>query len=177
MTAAKYILFNLIFIANYAIAQDVTINNFIVRENLLKNEKISILAADADEKPIDTINGTFLFSVNGFKDELKFNNGIATASQQINKSTFVYLKHVNDNGTHAKLYYILKNGNDLHPFKISWIILLIIPLGLVAIGILFRKFIIIALILLVVIFLFNYSKGLGLSAFFDTVYNGLKSIF
>src|SRR5665647_839689 len=104
MKMTKYLLLSLVFIANHAIAQELAIDNFIIKESLLKNEKIAIIATDAHEKPIENINGTFLFSINGFKEKLKFSNGMATASQQIAKSTFVYLKHINDNGTHAKLY-------------------------------------------------------------------------
>lgn len=177
MKLIQYLLLSLIFIANNAIAQEVAIDNFIIEENLLKNEKITIIATDAHEKPIENINGTFLFSINGFKEELKFSDGSATASGQIDKSTFVYLKHRNNNGTHAKLYYIIKKDTNLHPVKINWIILLIIPLLLVVLGMMFRKFIIISVILLGILFFFNYSKGLDLSTFFETVYNGLKSVF
>lgn len=174
---ARYLFFCLLFITHYTSAQEIAINNFTIRENLFKNEKISIIATDADERPMENVNGSFLFSINGFKEELKFSNGLATASPQINKSTFIYIKHVNDNGTHAKLYYIFKRGNNMTPVKINWLVLLIIPLSLVAIGIIFRRFIIICLILLAILFFFNYSSGLGLSTFFDSVYNGLKSLF
>ncbi|MDB5012186.1 MAG: hypothetical protein JWQ25_388, partial [Daejeonella sp.] len=38
------------------------INNFIVKENLLKNSKIAIIAADEQEKPLENISGTYQFS-------------------------------------------------------------------------------------------------------------------
>jgi hypothetical protein len=153
------------------------IDNFIIKESLLKNEKITVIATDDQEIPLENVRGTFLFTINGFKEELNFSGGTATAAGQIDKSTFVYLKHRNEAGTHAKLYYVLKQGINLHPIKISWIILLAVPLILIVLSVMFRKFIIISVILLAIIFFFNYSKGLDISTFFDTVYNGIRSIF
>ena len=101
------ILFFAIFL-DKAQAQTVMINNFLVKEHLLKNSKLAIIAADSVDKPIETVNGTFLFTLNGFRQELKFNDGIAVAPQQIEKSSFVYLKHENEAGTHSRLYYVIK---------------------------------------------------------------------
>ena len=158
-------------------AQSVAINNFLVKENLLKNEKIAIIAADSADKPIERINGTFLFSINGFKQELKFNDGVAVAPQQIDKSTFLYIKHKNDGGTHSKLYYVIKKETDLNPIKINWLILILIPLVVIAIASMFRKFILIAVIILVLLFFFNYNSGLSLPTFFETIIDGIKSTF
>jgi hypothetical protein len=159
------------------IAQPVAINNFLVKEHLLKNNKLAVIAADSLDKPVESINGTFLFSINGFKQELKFHDGFAVAPQQIEKSTFVYLKHANDAGTHSKLYYVIKKDDSLNPIKINWMLLLIIPLLIIAIATIFRKFIIFGVIILVVIFFFNSSKGLGIPTFFETIIDGLKSAF
>ncbi|TZF84488.1 hypothetical protein FW774_05715 [Pedobacter sp. BS3] len=157
-------------------AQQMAINNFIVKENLLKNNKLAIIATDADEKPLENINGTFQFSLNGFEQELKFNDGIAVAPQVIDKSTFVYIRHHNDTGTHAKLYYVIKKDNDLNPIKISWLLLIAIPLILIVIAMMFRRFIVIAAILIIVMLFFNQSNGLHFSTFIETVFDGLKSL-
>lgn len=158
-------------------AQRLLIPNFIVKENLLKNEKIAIIACDAEEKPLEHITGNFQFTINGFKQDLRFNDGVAVAPQQIDKSTFLYLRHTNENGTFGKLFYVIKKGTDLNPIKINWLILILIPLGLIFIAMLFRKFLLIAIILIVVIFYFNSNKGLSIPTFFDTIFDGLKSLF
>jgi hypothetical protein len=148
-----------------------------VKEHLLKNSKLAIIAADSASRPIEVVNGTFQFSINGFRQELKFNDGIAVAPQPIEKSAFVYLKHENEAGTHSKLYYVIKKGEDLNPIKINWMLLLLIPLGIIAIAALFRKFLIFAVVLLVVYFFFSSSKGLGIPTFFETIIDGLRSAF
>lgn len=158
------------------ISNEVILNNFIVKEDLLKNNRIAIIAADSLEKPIETLNGTFQFSINGFGQELKFNNGVAVAAQPIDKSTFIYLRHENETGTHGKLYYVIRKGDFINPIKISWWILVIVPLILIILATLFRKFIIIAGILLIFIFYYNSSNGLKLPTFFDTVFDGLKNL-
>ncbi|HEY0896669.1 MAG TPA: hypothetical protein VGE15_08985 [Sphingobacteriaceae bacterium] len=154
-----------------------SINNFIVKEHLLKNEKIAIIACDADEKPMEHVNGVFQFSLNGFKQELKFNEGVAIAPQPINESTFMYLRHKNEAGTHGKLYYILKQENNLKPIKINWMMLAVIPVAIILIAFTFRKLLIWAVVVLLVLFFFNARNGLNLPTFFDTIFDGLKSVF
>ncbi len=157
--------------------QQVAINNFVVKENLLKNSKLAIIAADDNEKPIESLNGTFMFSFNGFQQELKFNDGVAVAPQPIDKSTFLYLRHKNEAGTHGKLFYIYKKGDDLSTYKINWLVLLLVPLGIVILATMFRKFIIIGGIILIAILIFNSKNGLGIPTFFDTIFDGLKGLF
>ena len=52
------------------ISNEVVLNNFIVKENLLKNNKIAIIAVDSLDKPLENLSGTFQFSINGFGQEL-----------------------------------------------------------------------------------------------------------
>jgi hypothetical protein len=155
----------------------IAINNFIVRENLLKNDKIAIIACDENEKPLENISGTFQFSINGFKQTLRFNDGVAVSPQQIDKSTFIYLRHENETGTHGKLYYVIKKDQDLRLFKISWLALILIPLFVVVLATMFRKFILIAAVLLFIFFIFNSNNGLKMDTFFETVFDGLKAVF
>jgi len=158
-------------------SNQISINNFIVRENLLKNDKIAIIACDANEKPLETVNGTFQFSVNGFKQTLRFNDGVAVSPQQIDKSTFIYLRHENETGTHGKLYYVIKKDQDLKIIQINWLVLVLIPLVIIILATMFRKFILIAAVVLIILFIFNSNQGLKLGTFFETVFDGLKSVF
>jgi hypothetical protein len=153
-----------------------SLNNFTVKENLLKNNKLAIIASDEDDNPIESLNGTFRFSINGFQQDMKFNDGVAIAPQVIDKSTFVYVRHENESGTHGKLFYIYKKGGDLNPFEISWIYLIIIPLSIIILAYLFRKFIIIGGILLILLFIYNSRNGLKLSTLIDTIMDGLKGL-
>ena len=173
------ILFFLLFIKT-SFAQNITlqeINYFTVKENLLKNEKLAIIATDSLENSIETINGTFNFSVNGFKQELDFHDGVAVCPLQIEKSTFIFIKHPNDTGTHSKLYFVYKSDQNLRPFAINSVWLIAIPIILILIGYLFRKLIGLMIFILLIIFYFYYSKGLSLPTFFESIIEGIKNMF
>jgi hypothetical protein len=153
------------------------INYFIVKENLLKNEKIAIIATDSLENPQESINGNFNFSVNGFKQELRFNDGVAVCPLQIEKSAFIFIKHTNDFGNHSKLYFIHKKEKDLTPYKVNWIVLMAIPIILILIGYMFRKLIGFVIFALVLFLYFNYSKGLTIPTFFESILDGIRNFF
>jgi hypothetical protein len=185
MKNLKLIIFSFLLIiwSNHLFSQEesisghnVAINNFMLKENLLKNNKIAIIATDSLNVPIESLSGTFQFSINGFDQELKFNNGVAVMAQPINKSTFIYLRHENESGTHGKLYYVIQKGDSINPIKISWWILVIIPLVLILLAALFKKFIAVAAILLIGIFYYNSSQGLKIPTFFETIFDGLKNL-
>lgn len=164
---------NLVVFAN----NEFQINHFIVKENLLKNSKIAIIATDSLEQPMESVNGTYNFSLNGFKQELKFNDGVAVCDMPIEKSSFIYIKHQNENGSASSIYYISKKDSGLNPLKISWYILIAIPLGLILLGYMFRKLIGLVIFILVVYIYFTQSKGLGLSTLLESILDGLKSFF
>lgn len=160
----------------FSIAQTASINNFLVKENLLKNSKLAIIAADSLNNPNENINGIYTFSVSGFTQVLKFNDGIAVLPLPIDKSTFIYIKHQNDAGTHSKLVYVYKKDTDLSPYTINSLWLFIIPILLIVIAFAFRKLIIFVVIILLVFAYFNHSNGLNLSTFFESVFDGLKNL-
>ncbi len=173
----RYIfLMALFFCLNNTFAKNTDINNFIVKESLLKNSKLAIIAADSLNNPIETINGIYTFNVSGFTQEITFNDGIGILPLKIAKSTFVYIKHQNDKGTHGKLLYIYKKEGDLNPFTISRIFLIIIPLIIIILAFAFKKFIYIAVILLLIFMYFNHSNGLNISTFFETTFDYLKNL-
>ena len=158
-------------------AQDVAINNFIVKESLLKNSKLAIIAADSLDNPLGTINGTYTFSVSGFTHELNFNDGVAILPLQLERSSFVYIKHQNDAGAHSKLLYVYKKDETLNPYAMSSFWLVHFPAIIIFLAFAFRKFIIAAVILLLIFIYFNHSNGLSIGTFFETIFDGLKSVF
>lgn len=169
------LLLSLIAVSGFAQKSDV--NNFIVKESLLKNSKLAIIAADSLDNPIETINGVYTFTVSGFTQPVTFHGGIAVLPLQLERSAFVYLKHQNDKGTHSKLLYVYKSEGTLNPYTINSLWLILFPVVVIFLAFAFRKFIIIAVILMLVFFYFNHSNGLNVSTFFETVFDGLKNMF
>jgi len=55
--------------------------------------------------------------------------------------------------------------------------LLAIPLALILLGYMFKRFIIIAVIIFVIFAFFNYHNNLSIPTFFQSIVDGLKSIF
>ncbi|WP_432709846.1 hypothetical protein [Pedobacter sp.] len=167
----------LLFITGAGYAQQSEINNFIIKESLLKNSKLAVIAVDSAETPLEHINGTYTFSVSGFKQTLKFNDGVAILPLQLERSTFVYIKHLNDKGTHSKLIFVHKKDGTLTPYVINAIALILFPLLVIVVAFLFRKLIIIAIIILAVFVYFNHSNGLDLGTLFETLFDTLKMMF
>jgi len=172
------LLFCLILTARtFAFADSIAINNFEIRENPYAQNQISVVATDTAHNVLQNITGTFLFTVNGFEDTLKFNSGVAFYKHTIDRSTFIYARHVNDSGTHSMLYYIYKSEYKLVPVHISWVVLLAIPLALILLAYMFKRFIIIAVIIFCIFLFFNYHNNLSIPTFFQSIVDGLRSIF
>jgi hypothetical protein len=172
-----YIALILVLTAVSGFAQKSDINNFIVKESLLKNSKLAIIAADSLDQPMESINGLYTFSISGFTQPIKFNDGVGILPMQLDKSAFVYVRHQNDKGTHSKLLYVYKKDGSLNPFTVNSLWLIIFPLVLIFIAFAFRKLIIVVVIILLVYIYFNHSSGLNLSTFFETIFDGLKKVF
>ena len=167
----------LLMISGTGFAQKADVNNFIVKESLLKNSKLAIIAADSLDQPLENINGLYTFSVSGFTQPVKFNDGVAILPMQLERSAFVYIKHQNDKGTHSKLLYVYKKDGTLNPYTINSLWLVVIPLLLIFMAFAFRKLIIFVVIILLLFMYFNHSNGLNLSTFFETIFDNLKKAF
>ena len=170
------IVFLLFSFASYAQSEQGS-QHFIAKENLLKGQKLAIIATDSVDNPNETINGVYAFTVNGFKQELRFNDGVAVCPLQIEKSSFIFIKHLNDSGSPSKLYYVYEKQGNLNPITISWYLLLIVPIGLILIGYMFRKMIGLVIFILAILFYFYSSKGLSIPTFFESILDGIKNIF
>lgn len=162
--------------ARFAVAVPIAIDHFAVKENPFAKNEVAIVATDSLGSILEDVNGVFSFTINGFEDTLKFDRGTAFYRHRIERSTFLYARHVNDSGTHSMLYYVYKHGDTLNPFKISWIVLLAIPCALLLLGYMFKKFIVIAIIIFAIFLYFNYHNGLSMPTFFESIIDGLKKM-
>lgn len=162
---------------SFAFADKIAINNFVVKENPFAVDEVAVVATDTAGVIQENVNGVFTFVMNGFTEELKFDKGTAFYRHKLDRSSFLYAKHMNDAGTHAILYYIYKHDSKLSPFHISWILLVAIPLLLVLLAYMFKRFIIIAVVIFCIFLYFNYHNGLSIPTFFESIIDGLKNIF
>lgn len=162
---------------SFAFADKTAINNFVVKENPFAVDEVAVVATDTAGVIQENVNGVFTFVMNGFTEELKFDKGTAFYRHKLDRSTFLYAKHMNDSGTHAILYYIYKHDSKLSPFHISWVLLIAIPLLLVLLAYMFKRFIIIAVVIFCVFLYFNYHNGLSIPTFFESIIDGLKNMF
>lgn len=158
-------------------AAEIRLNQFILKENPFAKDEVAVVACDSVGTPVENINGLFNFTVNGFKEELRFEKGVAFYHHKLEKSSFLYLKHRNEVGSYSRLYYIYKHDSKLDPYNISWKLMVAIPLILILIGYLFKRFIIIAFVIFCLFSYFNYHGGMSLGTFFETILDGLKNLF
>lgn len=163
--------------AGAVFADTVSIDHFVVKENPFAKNEVAIVATDTANNIRENVNGVFTFTLNGFQEELTFDKGTAFYRHKIDKSAFLYAKHHNDKGTHGILYYIYNHNDKLNLFHISWILLLAIPCALFLLAYMFKRFIIIAIIIFCIFMYFNYHNGLSIPTFFESIIDGLKSIF
>src|SRR5690606_24706303 len=152
------------------------IDHFMVSENLIKNGKLAIIATDAEERPNEAVSGTFQFVINGFKQELQFHDGVAVTPDPIETSAFVFIKHRNQDGSHGRLYYVLKREQGLNPIAINWYFLILIPAIILLIAYLVKRIMILAIVVLIGLFTYSFSKGLDLENIFETITHGIKSL-
>lgn len=157
-------------------AQQILIDDFIVKENLSQNGKLAIIAVDSTEKADDHIQGTFVFSVNGFQQSLRFQDGVAVMADPIESSTFVFFKHKNQSQEIGKFYFIRKTDKGLNPYKLSGLMLILIPIVILLIGYIFKRLLMVFVILAVVFVYLHFSKGLDISQVLESFFFSLKNL-
>jgi len=175
-----FLLFCLILTAStFALADTSPIKHFKIAENPYEQNQVSLVVTDSTGNTLDNINGDYVFTVNGFEDTIKFTSGVGFYKHKIDRSTFLYARHVDENGgaTLSSLYYVYKSESKLVPIHISWMWLLIIPAALILLAYLFKRFIIIAIIIFIIFAYFNYHNNLSIPIFFQSIFDGLKHLF
>lgn len=166
-----------LFITGFAFADTISVDRFVVKENPFAENEIAIVATDSADNIRESVNGVFNFTLNGFKQDLVFDKGTAFYRQKLDKSSFLYVKHINESGTHSVLYYVYKHSGKITPIRISWILLIAIPIALILLGYIFKRFIIIAAVIFCIFLYFNYHNGLSIPTFFESIFDGLKGLF
>lgn len=156
--------------------EDLLISSFTLKENLVKNDKLAIIALDKNGKALEEINGTFQFIINGFKESISFNNGVGITPKSIDNSTFVYLKHENISGEHNALFYVLKKEAQLTTFKIGWKFLLVVPALLILFMFMFKKLIWFAALLVLGYLYLTNKQGLDLFQYLEIIISGIKNV-
>ncbi len=68
----------------------------------------------------------------------------------------------------------MKNEKGLNPIAIKWYYLILVPVAVLLVAYLFKRLMVLAILVLVGLFIFNYSKGLDLENIFDTIVHGIK---
>ncbi len=173
----SFLVICLIFLsAGFAFADRVSIDHFAVRENPFAKDEIAIVATDTASNILEHVNGRFSFTVNGFQEVLKFEKGTSFYRHKLDRSSFLYVKHINEQGTHSSLYYVYKGSDRLTPVHISWMVLLAVPILLILLCYLFKRMIILAIVIFCVLLYFNHQAGLGIPTFFESIIDGLKGM-
>lgn len=160
-----------------AFADTITIKQFVIKENPFADSEVAIVATDTAGAVQERVEGVFAFTINGFQEQMRFEKGTAFYRHKLDKSAFFYVKHVNNTGTHSMLYYIYKQDGKLRPIHVSWVLLVIIPLALVLLGYMFKRFIIIAIVIFCIFLYFNHHNGLSMPTFFESIFDGLRGLF
>ncbi len=160
-----------------AFADPILIKQFVIKENPFSKDELAIVATDTTGTPTEDVDGIFKFTINGFDENLSFEKGVAFYHHKLDKSSFIYLKHSNDKGSTSSLYYVYKQDDKLSPYHVAWIWLIAIPVILILLAYMFKRFIIIAAIIFCIFLYFNHHSGLGIATFFETILDGLKHLF
>ncbi|MBE8714698.1 hypothetical protein [Sphingobacterium hungaricum] len=173
----KLIFFCLFMIPLFTSAQHQQIKDFLVKENLSQNGKLAIIAVDSTEKVDNVIHGNFRFIINGFQQDLQFEDGVSVYNHSVESSTFVLLKHKNQDKEIARYYFVRKTDKGLTPYKISALALILIPAVILLIAYMFKRFLTTIVVLVIVYGYFHYSKGLNISQLLESLFIGFKNFF
>lgn len=135
--------------------------NFKISPTLFETTSIHIQALDEAGNEDATINGKYLFQINGFEKRLTFAGGKASYPDSLKSSTFLYMKWAGAEKMVPRLFFVYRSDAGLVPVKISLFWLLAFPLALMLFSFVFKKLLFIAVIIFVLFFFLN--KGLSVS--------------
>lgn len=155
----------------FSIGDNYPISDFRLENDLDGDGSYSLCAIDDQGQLVEKAEGTYEFVVNGYLEKIDFKGGMGAVRKPDSKFFFIYLKHSNKTEDIYRLYYSV--SGVLIPFPL-WILILI-PALLILFTLLFRRMLI--LLILVAFVAFFVFQGLDLRSFIRLVGGGIGSLF
>ncbi len=163
-------------IANNSIAQRTVYINlsdiFPIQDfTLVQADELEIHALTKEGKIDVDIEGNYKFVINGYIEKLDFKNGKAILPGKIVENSILFIKHEQKADTIQHLFYSISDWVIPIPFWILWVI----PLLIIVIVFIVKRFIYLFLILLVLMFFIG--QGLNLRDYFSIILDSIKGLF
>lgn len=153
------------------------IHDFEVKEYITNDGTLAIVVLDSAKQVDKTVEGTFRFIINGFDHSLSFQQGVAVFPQALSNSSFVFFKHQsNGNEEVGKYYYIIMSDTGLKTVELNGLTLLLVPVVILFIAYVFRRFMFVFVLLALVFLYFYFVKGLEFGPFIDHMFFSLKKL-
>lgn len=171
-----FLLFGLYLAPVFATNSPLEIKDFETKQYITDNGKLAIIVLDSLKNVDESINGTFRFLINSFSHDLRFNDGVSVIPQVVESSTFILLKHQSQSSSIGKYYYILKKGNKLKTIEINGLTLLLIPVVLLFIAYIFKRFLLTFVIIGLCFAYFYFSKGLDFGQLLESVILSIQKL-
>lgn len=153
------------------------IYDFTVKENLSQNGKLAVIALDTSEQTDNQIQGLHRFSINGFQQDLYFNDGVAVTTHPLTSSTFAFFKHESSAHEIGHFFFLRVTKAGVKTYRINSILLIVIPLIVLYIAYKLKRFLITLLILVLIYYYMNQTKGLDPSQLMEGIVSGLRGWF
>ncbi|MGO1595779.1 MAG: hypothetical protein ACTHZ1_01660 [Sphingobacterium sp.] len=153
------------------------IHDFTVKENLSQNGKLAVIALDPTQQTDNRIQGTYSFAVNGFQQDLTFTDGVAVTSHPVQSSTFAFFKHEAEKNEVGRFFFLRITDTGVKTYRINSILLIILPLVVLYIAYKLKRFLITLLVVALVYYYMNQTKGLDLSQIIEGISSSVKGLF
>lgn len=153
------------------------IHDFTVKENLSQNGKLAVIALDTIEQTDNRVQGTYRFSINGFQQDLVFTDGVAITRHPLASSTFAFFKHDSERKPVGRFFFLRVTENGVSTYRINSMLLIVLPLVILYIAYKLKRFLITLLVLALVYYYMNKTKGLDFTQIIDGIVSSLKGFF
>jgi len=153
------------------------IRDFTVKENLSQNGKLAVITLDSTQQTDNRIQGTYSFTINGFQQDLTFTDGVAVTSHPLQSSTFAFFKHDAGKNEVGRFFFLRITDTGVKTYKINSIWLIVLPLIVLYIAYKLKRFLITLVIIALVYYYMNQTKGLDLNQIIEGISSSVKGLF